>query len=132
MKHLFSAIIFLLAFTCQLFAQNFWENPTLLDEGKEAPHADFIPYADLSQLLDDNKFASPFVKNLNGVWKFHFAESVAQRPTGFYSENLDESTWKDIRVPASWETQGFGVPVYTNISYIFPANPPYVDNNDLP
>ncbi|MDR3261173.1 MAG: DUF4981 domain-containing protein [Tannerella sp.] len=132
MKHLFSSIVFLLAFTCQLFAQNFWENPTLLDEGKEAPRADFIPYADLSQLLDDNKFASPFVKNLNGVWKFHFAENVAQRPTAFYSESLDESNWKNIQVPASWETQGFGVPVYTNSQYIFPANPPYVDNDDLP
>jgi beta-galactosidase len=132
MKKSFHVIVCFLAFTYQLSAQNFWENPTILDEGKEAPRADFTPYADLSQLLDDNKFASPFVKNLNGVWKFYFAENPAQRPVDFYSENLDESNWKNIRVPASWETQGFGVPVYTNISYIFPANPPYVDNEDLP
>jgi beta-galactosidase len=118
---------------CLLFAQgNFWENPSLIDEGKEPPRADFIPYADLSQLLANNKFASPHVKTLNGVWKFHFAENVAQRPVDFYSESLNESSWKDIRVPASWETQGFGIPVYTNARYIFPVNPPFVDNNDLP
>jgi beta-galactosidase len=111
---------------------NFWENPLIIDEGKEPPRADFIPYADLSQLLTDNKFASPYVKSLNGVWKFHFAENVASRPVDFYSEGLNESAWNDIRVPASWETQGLGVPVYTNSAYIFPANPPYVDNNDLP
>ncbi|MDR2026052.1 MAG: DUF4981 domain-containing protein, partial [Prevotellaceae bacterium] len=111
---------------------NFWENPSIVDEGKEPPRADFIPYASLSQLLADNKFASPYVKSLNGVWKFRFAENVASRPVDFYAENLDESAWKDIKVPASWETQGFGVPVYTNIRYIFPANPPYTDSNDLP
>jgi beta-galactosidase len=111
---------------------NFWETPSIVDEGKEPPRADFIPYANLSQLLADNKFDSPYVKSLNGVWKFHFAENVASRPLDFYSENLNENAWKDIRVPASWETQGFGVPVYTNSPYIFPLNPPYVDNDDLP
>jgi beta-galactosidase len=111
---------------------NFWENPSIVDEGKESPRADFVPYASLSQLLADDKFASPYVKSLNGIWKFRFAENVATRPADFYSENLDESAWNDIKVPASWETQGFGVPVYTNSPYIFPLNPPYVDNDDLP
>ncbi|MDR0725201.1 MAG: beta-galactosidase, partial [Prevotellaceae bacterium] len=119
-------------FTFNSFGQNSWESPSIVDEGKEPPRADFVPYADLSQLLADNKFASPYVKSLNGTWKFHFAENVATRPVDFYSENLDENAWKNIRVPASWETQGFGVPVYTNSPYIFPLNPPYVDNDDLP
>jgi beta-galactosidase len=133
----------LLALLFQLFAVqrgfgqnsvsgNYWETPSIVDEGKEPPRADFMPYSDLPQVLADDKFASPFVKSLNGIWKFHFAENVAARPVDFYSENLNESAWKDILVPASWETQGFGVPVYTNSHYIFPTNPPYVDNNDLP
>jgi beta-galactosidase len=113
-------------------SDNFWENPSIVDEGKEPPRADFIPYDNLQQLLADDKFASPYVKSLNGVWKFYFAENVASRPVDFYSESLDESAWKDIKVPASWETQGFGIPVYTNSPYIFPLNPPYVDNDDLP
>jgi beta-galactosidase len=113
-------------------SDNFWEAPSIVDEGKEPPRSDFIPYSNLSQLLADDKFASPYVKSLNGVWKFYFVENVATRPVDFYSENLNESAWKDIRVPASWETQGFGTPVYSNSAYIFPANPPYVDNDDLP
>jgi beta-galactosidase len=111
---------------------NLWERPEVVDKGKEPARADFIPYANLQQLMVDNKFASPYVKSLNGVWKFHFVENVAQRPVDFYSESLNDASWKDIRVPGSWETQGFGVPVYTNIRYIYPANPPFVDNDDLP
>jgi beta-galactosidase len=119
-------------FTFNSFGQNLWENLSIIDEGKEPPRADFIPYDNLSQALADDKFASPRVKSLNGTWKFHFVENVASRPLDFYSENLDESAWKDIRVPASWETQGFGVPVYSNSVYVFPVNPPYMDNDDLP
>ncbi|MDR0413699.1 MAG: hypothetical protein LBH61_07870 [Dysgonamonadaceae bacterium] len=125
-------ILLLLVCFISLSAQNFWENPAIIDEGKEPPRADFIPYANLPQVITDDKFASPFVKSLNGTWKFLFAGKVAVRPADFYLENLNESAWKDIRVPASWETQGFGVPVYTNIKYIFPANPPCLDNDDLP
>ncbi|MDR0758184.1 MAG: DUF4981 domain-containing protein [Tannerella sp.] len=136
-NYILPVLMLQLLFARESFGQNsvsgnFWETPSIVDEGKEPPRADFIPYASLSQLLADDKYASPYVKNLNGVWKFYFAENVASRPVDFYSENLDESEWKDIRVPASWETQGFGAPVYTNSHYIFPLNPPYVDNNDLP
>ena len=28
--------------------------------------------------------------------------------------------------------EGFGIPVYTNVPYIFPHNPPYQDNEDVP
>ncbi|GHT71519.1 beta-galactosidase [Bacteroidia bacterium] len=116
-----------------MFAQkNFWENSKFIDEGKEPARADFVPYAGVNQLVEDTKMASPYVKSLNGTWKFSFAENVATRIVDFYKESLDDSYWKSIQVPGSWETQGFGVPVYTNITYIFPKNPPYMDNKDLP
>ncbi len=111
---------------------NVWENPAVVDEGKEPARAYFIPYENLTQVEKDNKFDSPFIHSLNGTWKFHFAEKVSQRPVNFYEENLNDSQWKNIQVPGSWEKQGFGIPVYTNIRYIFPKNPPYVDNEDLP
>ncbi|MDR1455404.1 MAG: DUF4981 domain-containing protein [Tannerella sp.] len=125
-------LLFLLGGPVTFAQSNFWEDPRIVDEGKEPARAYFVPYADAAQAERDDKFESPYVKSLNGTWKFHFAENVGQRPTGFHAENLDEASWKDIQVPGSWETQGFGVPVYSNSRYIFPANPPYVDNDDLP
>ena len=35
-----------------------------------------------------------------------------------------------ITVPGNWETQGFGVPCYTNFKYPFPVNPPYVPSEN--
>jgi len=111
---------------------NFWENPTIVDEGKEPARAYFIPYSNATELQVNDSHQSQNIQLLNGTWKFNFAEKVADRPVDFYKTNLSESEWKDIQVPGSWEMQGFGVPVYVNNGYIFPENPPFVDNNDLP
>lgn len=126
-------LLFICLIPLGLFAQNnFWEDPTLVDEGKEPGRADFVPYANMQQVIENKPQSSPYVKSLNGTWKFTFAEKVSERVTDFYRINLDETTWKAILVPGSWELQGFGIPVYSNSDYIFPVNPPYVDNEDLP
>lgn len=116
-----------------LFAQvNFWENPQIIDEGKEPARANFYPYSNQAQVMEDNKWNSPFIYSLNGRWKFSFAENVALRNPDFYKTEFDDEFWKNIQVPGSWETQGFGVPIYVNHEYLFDVNPPYVNNNDLP
>ncbi|MDR1121220.1 MAG: DUF4981 domain-containing protein [Dysgonamonadaceae bacterium] len=131
MKKLFATA--LLSIPVMVFSQqNFWENPALIEEGKEPARADFVPYTSFEQLQKDNKWDTPAVKSLNGTWKFNWVEKPSLRPTDFYKESFDDSDWKNIQVPGSWETQGFGVPVYTNANYIFPINLPYVDNEDLP
>lgn len=35
-------------------------------------------------------------------------------------------TPQQITVPGNWETQGHGVPIYTNFNYPWPVTPPYV------
>lgn len=113
-----------------LSANNRWETPDLVDINKMAPRATFHTYPSLDDFLKGE--ASPDEMSLNGTWKFTFAERPADAIVDYYSDGVDTSKWGNITVPGSWETQGYGVPVYTNVTYIFPLNPPYVDNNDLP
>ena len=53
---------------------------------------------------------------LNGMWKFHFAAQETDAPKDFYQEGYDFSAWNEIPVPSCWEMQGYGYPIYTNIS----------------
>lgn len=111
-------------------AGNRWEDHTIVSINQLPARATFHTYPTAEAFLEGKQ--SPDEVSLNGQWKFTFAERPADAPADFYSDATDTSTWSDITVPGSWETQGFGVPVYTNTEYIFPLNPPYVDNNDNP
>ena len=51
------------------------------------------------------------------------------RKLEFYKDNFDVSQWEDINVPGNWELQGFGIPIYTNLIYPFPADPPYISHD---
>lgn len=109
-------------------ALNDWENPEALHLNKEAPHATIIPYSDTETAMKGTREASPYHESLNGAWKFHWVGKPDDRPEGFEKPGFDVSKWDSIPVPSCMETEGYGIPIYTNITYPFPANPPYVDH----
>lgn len=111
---------------------NFWENPKLVNEGVEKPRATFVPYEGKVQAMTGEKFNTPFVHSLDGTWRFKFSAKPSERPMDFYKPDYVDDHWHNIAVPSNWELQGFGIPVYTNVPYIFPHNPPFLDNEDLP
>lgn len=53
---------------------------------------------------------------LDGDWDFRFSANVDEAP----------GEWTKIKVPSCWEMQGFGYPIYTNITYPFPVDPPFI------
>lgn len=71
--------------------------------------------------------------SLNGSWKFNWVKDPNQRPQNFYELNYDDSKWDNFRIPASWEVNGYGLPIYVNQPYDFAGhnlrygkmNPPY-------
>ncbi|MFY7899644.1 MAG: glycoside hydrolase family 2 TIM barrel-domain containing protein [Chitinophagaceae bacterium] len=107
-----------------------WENPSLLDENKEASRTSFVVFDKKSDAQLHKKNASPFYKSLNGVWKFLYTDKAQNRPTDFYSPSVNHSSWSNLTVPSNWELQGFGLPIYTNIIYPFPKNPPFVGDDN--
>jgi beta-galactosidase len=109
-----------------------WENSEIFGINKETARATFLPYANEQQAVADVYSASPYYLSLDGTWKFNWHKKPVDKPEGFYKQGYDVSKWDNIQVPGNWELQGFGVPIYTNITYPHPKNPPYIDHNDNP
>lgn len=110
-----------------------WENPEIFQINREAPHAAFYRHTSAEDAQENTDFRnSSLYQSLNGTWKFFWVKKPAERPEFFYQENYNTSEWPDIQVPGNWELQGFGIPIYTNIVYPFPVNPPFVDRNYNP
>jgi beta-galactosidase len=99
-----------------------WQDETQLHAGTEAPAATMTHYATAEQALTFDRAASPFVRSLNGDWKFAWVAKPAERIADFWKPDFDESVWKTIPVPSNVEIQGYGIPIYTNINYPW-ANP---------
>ncbi|GAA5131643.1 DUF4981 domain-containing protein [Luteolibacter yonseiensis] len=102
-----------------------WENPAVFRINKEAPRATSMPFP-TKEAAAKGRMESPWCLLLNGNWKFHHIGNPAGKPAGFESPSFDDSTWKEIPVPSNWQMQGYGVPLYTNITYPFAKNPPTV------
>jgi beta-galactosidase len=64
--------------------------------------------------------------SLDGDWKFRLWPTVADAPDGVGDRGFDDSDWDSIAVPSSWPMHGYGRPIYTNMNYPFPVDPPHV------
>ena len=119
------SIITLLLFNIgQLSAQSleppaFWEDEFKNEYNREPMHATYFAYESKELALRNDPSQSKYFKSLNGNWKFNWVDKPANRPPGFWKTNFDDSHWTDFPVPAMWEMNGYGIPIYTNIRYDF-------------
>ncbi|MGS2722612.1 glycoside hydrolase family 2 TIM barrel-domain containing protein [Porticoccus sp. GXU_MW_L64] len=111
-------------------SQNDWENPQVFAIGKRAARASFVPYESAERAATGEN--STYRQSLNGTWKFSWTERPADRAKNFWHTNFDVSDWDDIPVPANVELQGYGIPHYVNIDYVFPANQPHIPDHYNP
>ncbi|KHF39582.1 glycoside hydrolase family 2 TIM barrel-domain containing protein [Halalkalibacter okhensis] len=106
--------------------RNDWENVAVLQKNRLPERSYFIPYSDVPSALTCERANSPYIQSLNGVWKFHYAQTPNESPASFFETAYDVSDWDDLVVPSNWQMHGYGKPHYTNKQYPFPVDPPRV------
>lgn len=91
-----------------------WQDPSIFKINRLETHAHFIPFASDKEAKEKQ---SSYIKNLNGMWHFSYANTPTEREKEFYKSTFDVSKWDKIEVPGTIEVLGYGYPVYTNIPY---------------
>lgn len=113
-------------------AQSFkeWQDPEVNAINRAPMHTSFFAYENLEIANKGVKEESDNFMTLNGKWKFLWVESADKRPDDFFRVGYDDNGWDDFRIPAVWELNGYGDPIYVNIGYAwrnqYKNNPPYV------
>ena len=64
--------------------------------------------------------------SLNGIWAFHWSPDLEHLPEGFEQPGYSVNNWKKIELPATFEMNGYGTPIYLNYGYPFRVKPPFV------
>ncbi len=136
----FALVLALAAFTTvSASAQTFneWRDPQVNEVNRLPMHSTFFAYpsakeADSAVMEDSENYLS-----LNGLWNFNWVCNSYDRPTDFFAVGYDDSDWGTMRIPAVWEMNGYGDPMYVNIGYDwkghFEPQPPLVpeENNHV-
>lgn len=128
MKSITTTILLILIITKYGFSQDkdpindyksYIEDEQIISEHKLDAHASFTSFTSEKAALSFDLKNAEFLQSLDGLWKFNWVKSPKDRPTTFInsSENIDD--WASIKVPANWEVEGFGIPIYVNHQYEF-------------
>lgn len=127
---------------CEFHFRSDWENLEVLSINRVPAHSRWGAYDTLESAVACEYGSSPNLLSLNGTYRFRLYP-CPEAVDDFYQADYEEKGFEDIKVPGNWEVQGFGEPIYTNITYPFPEeeqdclieasdgkkrmpNPPYV------
>lgn len=103
-----------------------WENPSFLAANRETAHASSTSLSTSEATVLGVSLTNDNFISLNGYWKFNYCTSPAVIPIDFFATDFDDSTWASLPVPANWQIHGYGTPMYLNVAYPFPVDPPNV------
>ncbi|HEX7759135.1 MAG TPA: glycoside hydrolase family 2 TIM barrel-domain containing protein [Caulobacteraceae bacterium] len=105
-----------------------WVHPETVSAGRLPMRATLTPYPDAARALARGD--SPWVRSLNGDWRFALVERPEAIPADFAAAGFDEAGWAELPVPSNWTMHGYDKPHYTNVQMPFPGSPPHVPDEN--
>lgn len=109
-----------------MIVPRYYENLHMLHENTMPNRAYYIPASKRMNHLVMNREESDRMQLLNGEWKFRYFESIYDVKEHFYETDYSVEEFDTIPVPGMWQNYGYDRHQYTNTRYPFPADPPYV------
>lgn len=108
----------------------FWQNEKINEDNREPMHAAYYVFENEALAAKNEWRQSKNYLDINGAWKFKYVDNPAALPKDFEKTNFNDNSWDNFKIPASWDVNGYGYPVYVNTTYDFDylmaPNPPFV------
>ena len=99
-----------------------WENPAVTQLNQLSAHPPFASWRCAELARDDA--ASRSLRSLNGEWQFSYFSQPEAVPARWINGDLSDA--HSLQVPSNWQILGYDAPIYTNVTYPIPLNPPFV------
>jgi beta-galactosidase len=111
---------------------SYLENPAVFEKNQVEGHTPLLPFNTTVEALKNDRDGSSNFRSLNGTWKFFFSSTPEGVPGGFYREDFNDRKWDTISVPSNWEMEGFGDPLFRNVTTPFKPDPPRIPHEYNP
>lgn len=114
--------------------QTEWTHPEVNAVNRQPMHANYFAYESPVLAKGGCKEQSANFMTLNGLWQFNWVRNSDARPLDFWKTDYNAQGWNNLTVPAMWELNGYGDPIYVNTGYAwrnqFKNAPPVVPVED--
>jgi Beta-galactosidase/beta-glucuronidase len=105
-----------------ILARRDWETPAVTHLNQLPAHPPFNSWRHAVEARNDEPSAA--LRSLNGQWKFSYYTQPEAVPESWVSQDLADAD--AVAVPSNWQMLGYDAPIYTNVTYPIPVNPPFV------
>jgi beta-galactosidase len=105
-----------------VLARRDWENPGVTQLNRLEAHPPFSSWRSADEARTNQR--STQLRSLNGQWQFAWFPAPEAVPESWLTSDLPQAD--TINVPSNWQMDGYDAPIYTNVIYPIPVNPPYV------
>ncbi|MGE4799932.1 beta-galactosidase [Yersinia hibernica] len=110
----------------QILLRRDWENPQVTQYNRLEAHPPFHSWRDADAAQNDAP--SPQQQLLNGQWLFSYFTRPESVPDTWANQDLPEAV--SMPVPSNWQLHGYDTPIYTNVQYPIPVDPPRVPKDN--
>ncbi len=107
-----------------------WQQPEALGRNRLPSRSPLFPYDDGQAAQGYNLDDSPWVRMLNGSWRFQLFGGPAEVPLKVLEAGFKDRSWSEIEVPTSWVLQGYGRPRYNGGRAPFEEQPPFTPDDN--
>lgn len=106
-----------------IIARRDWENPVVTQWHRLPSHTE-MTYDSPNQHGQHNQ-----IQSLNGTWRLSYFPNMTAVDETWRTRDLPDAA--EITVPGNWQLTGdYDAPMYSNVAYPFPVNPPYVPTDN--
>ncbi|HEX2550964.1 MAG TPA: hypothetical protein VHK64_05165, partial [Nocardioidaceae bacterium] len=102
-----------------------WTRPEVTQVGRLPMRSPLLPAPDVATARDGDA-ANPWVRSLDGRWRFRLVDAPSAAPKRFMDPDHRDRGWDEVDVPGLWTMQGYDRPIYTNVQMPFRGVPPEV------
>ncbi|HHD7210653.1 TPA: beta-galactosidase [Citrobacter freundii] len=105
-----------------VLARRDWENLGVTQLDRLEAHPPFCSWRSADDARTNQR--SSQLRSLNGRWQFAWFAAPEAVPESWLTSDLPQAD--TVNVPSNWQMDGYDAPIYTNVTYPIPVNPPYV------